>query len=49
VITSFHSCIVRSCRGCGLGEEYFVVIKCSDHQVFQLVVGGVVRGAASAN
>jgi len=23
VITSFHSCIVLSCSGCGLGEECF--------------------------
>ena len=34
---------MRTCRGCGLGEESFVVIKCSDHQVFQLVVRGVVE------
>jgi len=49
VITSFHSYIIRSCRGCGLGEESFVVIKWSDHQVFQLAVGEVVRGATSAS
>ena len=31
VITIFHSCIVRSCRGCDLDGESFVVIKWSDH------------------
>ena len=42
---SLHPYIVRSCRSCGLGEECFVVIKRSDHQVIRRVVGGVVRGA----
>jgi len=49
VITWFYSCIVRSCKGCDLGEESFMVIKWSDQQVFQHVVGGVIRGAASAS
>ena len=39
----------RSYRGCDLGKESFVVIKWSDHQVFKLMVGEVVRGAASAS